>query len=223
MLSPELGLRFHVLMIFRVNASKRPGRSSSPAFISFHETQTNAATPRNSHPNGLSGPPGIGPAPRKPPTAKRSAIPVMINLRVMLRSLTASGRLGLPSFVGATFAQPSVRQLPTVPRYRKLPKADLLRRLAPSRTDPHAYFQQKSDLVHELRCLALGLDQVVPRAPRPKTPRPIRGVLPARITNGGVAKTDNCRHCLRRRAQQTRRHRLRLKGLDLFQWAERRE
>jgi hypothetical protein len=38
------------------------------------------------------------------------------------------------------------------PRLRAI--ADQLRRLAPSRTDPHAYFQTKSDLVDELRRLA---------------------------------------------------------------------
>src|SRR5271169_1314572 len=47
------------------------------------------------------------------------------------------------------------------PRLRAI--ADELVWLAPSRTDPHAYFQTKSDLVHELRRLALGLDHVVPR------------------------------------------------------------
>ena len=32
----------------------------------------------------------------------------------------------------------------------------------------------------------------------------------------------SCRHCVRRRAQQTRRHRLRLRNVDLFEWACRR-
>jgi hypothetical protein len=40
--------------------------------------------------------------------------------------------------------------------------ADELVRLQPSRVDPHAY------MVHELRRLARGLDQVVPRAPVPR-------------------------------------------------------
>ena len=42
--------------------------------------------------------------------------------------------------------------------------ADELVRLAPSRTDPHAFHETKSDLVHELRRLALGLDQSLPRS-----------------------------------------------------------
>jgi hypothetical protein len=46
--------------------------------------------------------------------------------------------------------------------------ADELVRLQPSRVDPHAYFEQKSSMVHELRRLARGLDQVVPRAPVPR-------------------------------------------------------
>jgi hypothetical protein len=88
---------------------------------------------------------------------------------------------------------------------------DALVRIAPSRTDPHAYFQTKSDLVHELRRLALGLDQVVPQAPRAI---PLR--MPPRNSEKGrshceslaaasVDRLKSCRHCRRRRAQQTRR------------------
>ena len=50
------------------------------------------------------------------------------------------------------------------PRLRAI--AEQLHRLAPSRTDPHRYFEQKSSMVDELRRLALGLDQVVPRRPK---------------------------------------------------------
>jgi hypothetical protein len=32
---------------------------------------------------------------------------------------------------------------------------------------------------------------------------------------------SSCRHCRWRRAQQARRHRLRLRNVDLFEWAER--
>jgi hypothetical protein len=118
------------------------------------------------------------------------------------------------------------------PRLRAI--AEQLHRLAPSRTNPHAYFEQKSSMVAELRRLALGLDQVVPR--RPKAIGTDRFSVRLRQNCGTaempkpgllltVSKMDaaSCRHCLRRRAQQTRRHRLRLRGLDLFQWAERRE
>jgi hypothetical protein len=52
------------------------------------------------------------------------------------------------------------------PRLRAI--ADELVRLAPSRTDPHRYHEVKSGLVHELRCLALGLDQVMPRVSTPE-------------------------------------------------------
>lgn len=101
--------------------------------------------------------------------------------------------------------------------------ADELRRLSPSRTDPHAYFEQKSELEHELRTLALGLDQVGPRAPRSiplRTPNSTIVELP-NPKCATVAYSAHCRHCLRRRAQQTRRHRLRLRNVDLFEWAAR--
>jgi hypothetical protein len=40
------------------------------------------------------------------------------------------------------------------PRLRAI--AEQLHRLAPSRTDPHRYFEQKASMVNELRRLALG-------------------------------------------------------------------
>ena len=208
-------------MMFRVNASKRPGRSSSPAFISPHETQTNAATPRNSHPNGLSGPPGIGPAPRNPPTAKRSAIPVMINLESSCCApLTASGRLGLPSFVGATFASFGS----AASNSATISETSQSRSVTPARTFTD------SVLSAEVRPGA----RAAPPRPRPRpgfaeaasteNSASIRGVLAARETRDAGRALQNpssCRHCLRRRAQQTRRPRLRLRGVDLFEWAER--
>lgn len=111
--------------------------------------------------------------------------------------------------------------------------ADELVRLGPDRRDPELFHQTKSDLVHELRRLALGLDQAVPRAPRGGSDRSTLQVMPLRAPNltivelperlavGLSDRQKSCRHCLRRRAQQTRRHRLRLRGLDLFQWAAR--
>lgn len=83
----------------------------------------------------------------------------------------------------------------TGPRLRAI--ADQLRRLAPSRTDPHAYFQTKSDLVDELRRLALGLDQVVPKASTlptsaksvPKMPAPASLMLGAAPTSS-TSNTD---------------------------------
>jgi hypothetical protein len=106
--------------------------------------------------------------------------------------------------------------------------ADELVRLAPSRTDPHAFHETKSDLVHELRRLALGLDQSLPRSiklPRVGNVAPRNFATPVAPRNSETLRVSrtlsSCRHCLRRRAQQTRRHRLRLRGLDLLQWAKR--
>jgi hypothetical protein len=126
------------------------------------------------------------------------------------------------------------------PRLRAI--AEQLHRLAPSRTNPHAYFEQKSSMVDELRRLALGLDQVVPRPPRAIPARsrtssvseevavPLRIkvpeiVVPVEKLNSETPQLSwplsHCRHCLRRRAQQSRRHRLRLRNVDLFEWADR--
>jgi hypothetical protein len=102
------------------------------------------------------------------------------------------------------------------PRLRAI--ADELVRIAPSRTDPHAYFQTKSDLVHELRRLALGLDQVVLRSLKvggtahfsvrlrnngavAVSPKPD---MLASITNGDAAKTDNPDVQKRRRCHSAR-------------------
>jgi hypothetical protein len=116
---------------------------------------------------------------------------------------------------------------------RLLAIAEQLHRLAPSRTDPHAYFEQKSSMVDALRRLAGGLDQVVPRRPKAtgtdrfsvrlsKNCSSAEIAKPARlIENSTGVETDKCRHCLRRRAQQSRRHRLRLRNVDLFEWASR--
>jgi len=77
---------------------------------------------------------------------------------------------------------------------------------------------------------APGESRVVPRRPR-SIPLRIKvpvGTLtaipvpPRDLERVDVSATlSSCRHCLRRRAQQTRCHRLRLRRLDLFEWAGR--
>ena len=131
---------------------------------------------------------------------------------------------------GPSSMKPELSPEAAGPRLRAI--AEQLHRLAPSRTNPHAYFEQKSSMVDELRRLALGLDQVVPRRPRALASISKSSTvedLPApnpkseRLSDPEfrTVRNSSCRHCLRRRAQQSRRHRLRLRNVDLFEWAAR--
>jgi hypothetical protein len=140
------------------------------------------------------------------------------------------------------------------PRLRAI--AEQLVRLAPSRTDPHAYFEQKSSMVDELRTLARQVEGHLPSTAVPHQTPPDRvRPDPASLDRYPVAATSaadtdqrrpsfpplcpvadrqppadaraqpyhsvlSCRHCVRRRAQQSRRHRLRLRNVDLFEWAD---
>lgn len=119
-------------------------------------------------------------------------------------------------------------------RLRRL--AHTLARLAPSYRDPESYHLVKGEIVDEMRVLARQLDfpglqrPAIPRV-RPPPPPPPR--LQAPPTNGKAAQPPcaapaepiredparRCRHCRKRLAQQSYRHRLKLTGPDLFQWA----
>jgi hypothetical protein len=81
--------------------------------------------------------------------------------------------------------------------------ADQLVRLGPSRTNPHAFHETKSDLVHELRSISLGLDQVrVLSGPAhramPLPINPLRANSTTTQTPSTAAGVSHCRHCLRR-------------------------
>jgi len=71
--------------------------------------------------------------------------------------------------------------------------------------DPEAFHEGKSEIRGELRRLAAELD--------------LRAVV-SEVTSTTSQRTLDCKHCRRRRAAQSRRHRLKLPGLDLFQWAD---
>jgi hypothetical protein len=47
-----------------------------------------------------------------------------------------------------------------------------------------------------------------------------RDKVPAQSSIANLPRSPHCRHCRRRRAAQSRRHRLKLPDRDLFQWAE---
>ena len=80
--------------------------------------------------------------------------------------------------------------------------------------DPEAFHEGKSEIRGELRKLAAELDLRPTRA----VIEPVRAVL-SETTSASPPRTFDCKHCRRRRAAQSRRHLLRLRGMDLFQWA----
>jgi hypothetical protein len=127
-------------------------------------------------------------------------------------------------------------ELPAGPRLLAL--AGELVRLQPSRTDPEAYFVSKDRIVTELRRLSRQVDWrscsptakvILPRNPSNEvakintpstTPIPTLGVSKTSPGIASLPRSPHCRHCRRRQAAQSRRHRLKLPDRDLFQWAE---
>jgi hypothetical protein len=135
--------------------------------------------------------------------------------------------------------------LPT--RLRAL--AGELVRLQPNRTDPERYHIEKDRIATELRRAAVEADWTRPKpaaAPAGVRDRPdvrspagernghpaLPGVLRAPVLARPVIEAPSipagglpaaCRHCRRRQAQQSYRHRLRLPTGDLFAWAEARD
>jgi hypothetical protein len=113
-----------------------------------------------------------------------------------------------------------IEDAPLPTRLRAL--AGELVRLQPSRTDPEAYHVRKSEIVEGLRRAAREVDWTRPLPPR-SIVRPAVEAPPAvaKFQSGCTLPAADCRHCRRRRSQQSRRHRLRLPTGDLFAWAER--
>jgi hypothetical protein len=109
-------------------------------------------------------------------------------------------------------------QVLPVARLRELARGVQL--LLPDRRDPHKFHEAKSEIVSGLRDLARGLDGHRPIM-RPRSPDQLR--LAVVTVPPGLGRlpplNTNCLFCRRRRASQGRRVRLRLLGLDLFQWA----
>jgi hypothetical protein len=99
-------------------------------------------------------------------------------------------------------------------RLRKLDQAVARLRYADHR-DPEAFHEGKSEIRGELSKLAAELDLRPPCA----VMEPVRAAL-SETTSASPPRTLDCKHCRRRRAAQSRRHRLRLPGIDLFQWAD---
>jgi hypothetical protein len=116
---------------------------------------------------------------------------------------------------------------------------ELARRLGrlppPSHKDPERYHIEKSSIVGELRSIAYGLDWRIRQQPGPSwgqslngdcpvqpAPQPTLPPAPDKATPNGVIPL-HCRHCRKRQAQQRHRHRLKLPGLDLLQWADQQE
>jgi hypothetical protein len=97
-------------------------------------------------------------------------------------------------------------------RLRKLDQAVAQLRYADHR-NPEAFHEGKSEIRAELRRLAAELD----RRPAHAVIEPVRAVM-AEMTSASPALLG-CKHCRRRRTAQSRRHRLRLPGIDLFQWS----
>jgi hypothetical protein len=112
-------------------------------------------------------------------------------------------------------------EAPLPSRLRAL--AGELVRLQPSRTDPEAYYVAKSEIVEGLRRAAREVDWT--RPPVRSIVRPAVDAAPPIFqklkneTRPPRASAEACRHCRRRRAQQSYRHRLRLPTGDLFAWA----
>jgi len=99
-------------------------------------------------------------------------------------------------------------------RLRRLDRA-VARLRYDDHSDPEAFHEGKSEIRGELRRLAAELDLRPPRA----AIEPVRAVV-SEVTSTTSQRTLDCKHCRRRRAAQSRRHRLKLPGLDLFQWAD---
>jgi hypothetical protein len=94
--------------------------------------------------------------------------------------------------------------------------------LLPDRKDPHLFHEKKSEIVADLRALARGLDGYKPLALRARPQDRLRFAVAIMLPGlGRIPPIDtSCLFCRRRRASQAHRVRLRLPGLDLFQWAE---
>jgi hypothetical protein len=102
------------------------------------------------------------------------------------------------------------------PRLREIARDVQL--LLPDRRDPHLFHERKSEIVADLRTPARAIEGHRPVQFHMKL-QPVITVSPGL---GQLPPIDtSCLFCLRRRASQRRRARLRLPGLDLFQWAER--
>jgi hypothetical protein len=109
--------------------------------------------------------------------------------------------------------------------------AQTVARLTVSRVDPERFHIDKSDVAGELRRLARELEIRPPllRAVHveniAQVGEVVRGLTggdcaPRPQCIGSLPRQPHCTHCRRRRAAQSRRHRLRLPGIDLFQWAD---
>jgi molybdenum cofactor biosynthesis enzyme MoaA len=105
--------------------------------------------------------------------------------------------------------------LPAGPRLLAL--AGELVRLQPSRTDPEAYFVSKDRIVTELRRLSRQVDYRPRWRSRPQrtswreAPQTRRQELARPQPEAATSmRSPHCRHCRRRRAVQSRRHRLKL-------------
>jgi hypothetical protein len=101
--------------------------------------------------------------------------------------------------------------------------ARTIARLAPSRTDPERYHIEKSEALAELRQLARELE-ICPPPLRPAyvpDTRELAGTTgpPETRRIASMPSHSDCKHCRRRQAQQSRRHRLRLPAATLFDWA----
>jgi hypothetical protein len=112
---------------------------------------------------------------------------------------------------------------PILPSARLRELARGVQQLLPDRRDPHQFHEQKSELVADLRALARGLDGHRPLELRARPPDQPRLAFTAPPGIGRLPPLEvDCVFCRRRRAQQSRRHRLKLAQVDLFQWADRR-
>jgi hypothetical protein len=98
-------------------------------------------------------------------------------------------------------------------RLRRLDQAVARLRYADHR-DPEAFHEGKSEIRGELRKLAAELDLRPPRA----AISPPRAIA-VEIASAPLPPTFECKHCRRRRAAHSRRHRLRLPDATLFDWA----
>jgi hypothetical protein len=122
-------------------------------------------------------------------------------------------------------------EVPLPTRLRQL-AGDLVR-LQPSRTDPEAYHVAKSEIVEGLRRAAREADWIRPKSSaeparardrrHPVLPAVLRVPVLAAVIAAPAGLPAHCRHCRRRRAQQSYRRRLRLPAADLFQWAATRD
>ena len=104
-----------------------------------------------------------------------------------------------------------IEEAPLPTRLRALARD--LGRLQPSRRDPESYFAKKSEIVEGLRQAAREADWTRPPVRSAGTANPPRtAARPAVISNASTSTSTStpatCRHCRRRRAAQSRRHRL---------------